>query len=72
MLRRAYNGLERTLGPTHDNTLFYRRNLVLTLAVQDKDVEAEAEAREIVKITRQIARSRATRLASRPTWRRLG
>ena len=51
MTRRACNGLERTLGPTHDNTLWYRRNLVLTLAVQDKDVEAEAEAREIVKIT---------------------
>jgi serine/threonine protein kinase len=50
MLRRAYNGLERTLGPTHNNTLFYRRELVMTLAVQDKDVEAEAEAREIVKI----------------------
>lgn len=50
MLRRAYNGLERRLGPTHNNTLFYRRHLVMTLAVQDKDVEAEAEAREIMKI----------------------
>jgi tetratricopeptide (TPR) repeat protein/predicted Ser/Thr protein kinase len=50
MLRRVYNGLERTLGPTHSGTLFYRRQLVLILAVQDKDVEAEAEAREIVKI----------------------
>jgi tetratricopeptide (TPR) repeat protein len=50
MLRRAYNGLERRLGPTHRNTLFYRHKLVLTLAVQDKDIEAEAEAREIVKI----------------------
>ena len=51
MLRRAYNGLERTFGPTHGITLNYRHDLVLTLAVQDKDVEAEAEAREIVKIT---------------------
>ena len=51
MLRRAYNGLERTLGPTHGTTLCYRHHLVVTLAVQDKDVEAEAEAREIVKIT---------------------
>jgi tetratricopeptide (TPR) repeat protein/predicted Ser/Thr protein kinase len=50
MLRRAYNGLERRLGPTHNHTLFYRRHLVMTLAVQDKDVEAEAEAREIMKI----------------------
>ena len=43
--------MERTLGPTHATTLNYRHNLVLTLAVQDKDVEAEAEAREIVKVT---------------------
>jgi tetratricopeptide (TPR) repeat protein/predicted Ser/Thr protein kinase len=51
MLRRAYKGLEPTFGPTHATTLHYRHSLVLTLAVQDKDVEAEAEAREIVKIT---------------------
>jgi serine/threonine protein kinase/Flp pilus assembly protein TadD len=50
MLRRAYNGLERRLGSTHRTTTWYRHHLVLTLAVQDKDVEAEAEAREIVKI----------------------
>ena len=49
--RRAYNGLERTLGPTYDSTIHIRWGLVLTLAAQDKDVEAEAEAREIVKIT---------------------
>ena len=72
MLRRVYNGLERTLGPTHNETLFYRRRLVLILAVQDKDVEAEAEAREIVKIRDKSIGAERARLASRHTWRRLG
>ena len=70
--RRAYNGLERTLGPTHGNTLCYRHHLVLTLAVQDKDVEAEAEAREIVKVTDKSLGAERQGLASRATWRRLG
>src|SRR4029077_13599373 len=51
MLRWACNGLERKLGPATANTLWCRHHLVVTLAVQDKDVEAEAEAREIVKIS---------------------
>ncbi len=51
LMRRACSGFERTLGPTDGLTFNYRRNLVLTLAVQDKDVEAEAEAREMVKLT---------------------
>ena len=71
MLRRAHNGLERTFGPTHQTTHWLRHHLVVTLAVQDKDVEAETEAREIMKIRRQVIRARA-RLASRSTWRRLG
>jgi tetratricopeptide (TPR) repeat protein len=49
--RRAYHSLERKFGPAHGQMPWYRRNVVVTLAVQDKDVEAEAEAREIVKIT---------------------
>ncbi len=72
LTRRAFNGLERTFGPTHATTLNYRTNLVLILAVQDKDVEAEAEAREIVKVTDKSLGSERQQLASRPTWRRLG
>ena len=55
--------------PRH--TLNYRRNLVMTLAVQDKDVEAEAEAREIVKITdKSLGSERQNWLATylAPSW----
>src|SRR5215216_2242451 len=51
LTRQPCNGLERILGTTHGTTLHYRANLVCMLAVQDKDIEAEAEAREIVKVT---------------------
>jgi tetratricopeptide (TPR) repeat protein len=51
LTRRACNGLAPILGPAHGTTLNYCANVVLILAVQDKDVEAEAEAREIVKLT---------------------
>ena len=71
MTRRAYNGLERILGPAHGTTLIYRRNLVLILAVQDKDVEAEAEAREIVKVTDKSLGAERQTLAL-ATWRRPG
>jgi len=50
MVRRAYKGLERIRGPV-DTALVYHASLVRILAVQDKDVEAEAEARAIVKGT---------------------
>jgi serine/threonine protein kinase len=51
LTRRAYKGQERIRGPAHAVTLFCRNLLVHILAVQDKDVGAEAEAREIVKVT---------------------
>ncbi len=50
MVRRAYKGEERIRGPVSGTTLAYRVNLVPILAVQNKNVEAEAEARAIVKV----------------------
>ena len=59
------------MGPLSDTTLNYHANLVAILAVQDKDVEAEAEAREIVKVTDKSLGSE--RLPWRcATWRRPG
>ena len=63
LTRRTFNGLERTFGQTHATTLNYRVNLVLILAVQDKDVEAEAEAREMVKVTHKSLGSERQQLA---------
>jgi serine/threonine protein kinase len=51
LTRRAYKGLEPILGPVGGITLHYHECLVRIFAVQDKDVEAEAEAREMVKVT---------------------
>src|SRR5207247_10481732 len=50
LLHRAYKAMERINGPADHETLARRTDLVRILAVQDKDVEAEAEAREIVKV----------------------
>ena len=71
LTRRAYKGMERIRGPDGGNTLTYHANLVVILAVQDKDVEAEAEAREIVKVTDKSLGSERLPLAL-STWRRPG
>ena len=60
------------LGQPTADTLFYRRQLVLILAVQDKDVEAEAEAREIVKIRDKSIGAERQGWPRDILWRRLG
>lgn len=50
ILRRAVEGRERTLGPNKDATLWCRYTLAMTVSAQGKVVDAEREARDIVRL----------------------